>query len=178
MTCHQPDLAALALIEALTRFYAAVDRRVRKLQAAHGTRLRCRRGCSGCCLDRLTVFGVEARYIRHHCGRILAEDAPQPEGACALLDEEGACRIYAYRPYVCRTQGVPLRWIDRLPDGTPVEMRDICPLNEEGPPVEGLPVKSCWTIGPFEQALSRLQAANSGGHLQRVPLRSLMKGRP
>jgi hypothetical protein len=166
------------LIGALTRFYGAVDRRVRRLQAAHAARLRCRRGCSGCCVDGLTVFEVEARYIRHHCGRLLAAEVPHPAGACALLDAEGACRIYTYRPYVCRTQGLPLRWIDQLPDGSPVEMRDICPVNEAGPPVERLPAKSCWTIGPFEQTLSRLQTADGSRRLLRVPLRTLMQGRP
>ena len=177
MTRHPADNPARESIAALARFYTAVDRRVHRLQAAHGTRLRCRRGCCACCVDGVTVFEAEARYIRHHCGRLLAAIAPHPAGACALLDADGACRIYPYRPYVCRTQGLPLRWIDQLPDGTPVEMRDICPLNDEGTPVEGLSAKSCWTIGPFEQTLLRLQSAGSDGRIQRTPLRSLIGGR-
>jgi len=33
---------------------------------------------------------------------------PRAEG-CAALDAEGRCRIYAARPLVCRTHGVPVR---------------------------------------------------------------------
>ena len=39
------------------------------------------------------------------------EEGAGPEGACAFLDGEGGCRVYPDRPYVCRTQGLPLRWI-------------------------------------------------------------------
>ena len=89
---------------------------------------------------------------------------------CAFLDAEGACRIYADRPYVCRTQGLPLRWIEEDFDET-IEYRDICPLNAAGEPVEDLEAADCWTIGPFEEELSMIQAGT--GDSARVPLRDL-----
>jgi hypothetical protein len=76
---------------------------------------------------------------------------------------------------VCRTQGLPLRWVEQLPDGTPVEMRDICPLNDQGEPVEALPVQECWSIGPFEDRLARLQIAVDGGDLRRIALRTMFQ---
>ena len=96
---------------------------------------------------------------------------PRPEGACAFLDEEGACRVYVDRPYVCRTQRLPLRWIEDR-DGDPAELRDICPLNEAGEPIEGLHADDCWTIGPVEERLGRLQLA-AGAEAHRTSLRDL-----
>jgi hypothetical protein len=163
-------------LETLARLYDLVDRQVKVLTTLHGDRLQCRRGCSSCCQDDLTVFEVEAANIRHHHAALLAEAQAHAQGACAFLDEQDACRIYADRPYVCRTQGLPLRWIDERPDGSPVEMRDICPLNEIGPPIEVLDEEHCWTIGPVEEALADLQSQVDGGQLRRVRMRGLFRG--
>jgi hypothetical protein len=121
------------------------------------------------------VFAIEAALIaeRHHA--LLDGDAPHPEGACAFLDldDEGSCRIYEDRPYVCRTQGLPLRWLDRDEDGEAFEARDICPLNVDGTPLEELPSDALWTLGPFEQRLAERQSSVDGGALTRVALRDL-----
>jgi hypothetical protein len=146
------------MLEALAALHAEVDRETRRLHVLHAERLQCRRGCSSCCVDELTVFDVEAELIRRHHADLLSAGTPHVHGACAFLDDDGACRIYAHRPYVCRTQGLPLRWIDER-DGQPVELRDICPLNEAGEPVEHLAVEACWTLGPFEERLARLRLA-------------------
>jgi hypothetical protein len=166
-----------SLLDALARLYEDVHRQADRLHALHWARLQCRRGCSSCCVDELTVFGVEAENIRRHHAEFLGHATPHPEGACAFLDESGACRIYEDRPYVCRTQGLPLRWIEERPNGGPVEMRDICPLNEKGEPVETLPADSCWSIGPFEERLASLQCAADSGRLGRVHLRALFRCR-
>jgi uncharacterized protein len=166
------------------KLHAEVDRLAGKLATAHAARLNCRRGCSACCVDGLTVFEVEAERIRRRHAGLLAEGSPHAPGACAFLDAEGACRVYDERPYVCRTQGLPLRWLEETGDGegeeegagvSLVELRDICPLNEEGVPVEELAAEECWTLGPFEERLARLQAERDGGTLRRVPLRSLFR---
>jgi len=142
--------------EALERLYREVDDEAGRLSALHAG---------------------EAENIRFHYRKLLTEGFPHPPGACAFLDGEGACRIYGQRPYVCRTQGLPLRWIEESPEGEAVEMRAICPLNEEGEPVETLPAKACWSIGPAEAALVKLQGEISGGELRRVPLRRLFRRR-
>ncbi len=160
-------------LEALHMFYEDVDSCTCSLSDLHGERLRCRNGCSDCCVDEITVFGIEAEKIgKHHAGLLKGED-PHPAGACAFLDGEGACRIYEHRPYVCRTQGFPLRWLHEQDDGSFVEMRDICPLNEEGKPIEELSEEECWTIGPFEERLAELQFRADGGKMTRVSLRTL-----
>jgi hypothetical protein len=163
------------LLADLARFYEEVDRWVRPLNTLHAARLVCRKGCHDCCVEGLTVFEVEAEHIRRHHAELLIEASPHPEGACAFLGRAGVCRIYENRPYVCRTQGLPLRWVEQLQDGAPVEMRDICPLNDQGQPVEALPARECWSIGPFEDRLARLQIAADGGELRRIALRAMFQ---
>lgn len=157
----------------LVAFYAEVDRRVAALTRLHGSRLRCRLGCADCCVDDITVFEVEAAHIRRETPSALAAERPHPPGACAFLDAAGGCRIYAVRPYVCRTQGLPLRWLEEGEAGQTVERRDICPLNEDGPPLLSLSQQACWTLGPFEGRLRRIQERLADGRLDRVFLREI-----
>jgi hypothetical protein len=161
----------------LDQFYGDLDREVSRLHSLHGSRLHCSRGCSACCIDGLTVFTVEAQNIARHYAELLKHGEPHPAGACAFLDPKGNCRIYDHRPYVCRTQGLPLRWTEIPPDGSPVEMRDICPVNEAGPPIDELPPEACWSIGPFEMRLQKLQRASGGGRLRRTCLRRMFRRR-
>jgi hypothetical protein len=153
-------------------FHAEVDALAGKLEREHRGRLQCQRGCAACCVDDISVFEVEAaRIVRDHA-LLLSEGEPHAVGACAFLDEEGACRIYAARPYGCRTQGLPLRWIDDA-----AEYRDICTLNEDGPLITDLKPTSCWTLGPAEAKLQALQAAH-GEPMKRVSLRTLFERSP
>jgi Fe-S-cluster containining protein len=158
-------------MKALAALHAAVDAWAAEIAALHGARLRCRRGCSACCVDGITVFAVEAERIRAHNAELLARGAPHPAGACAFLDADGACRIYDDRPYVCRTQGLPLRWLD---EERAAELRDICTLNEPGAPLETLPESACWTLGETEARLAELQRA-FGRAGERVALRALFE---
>ena len=157
---------ALAALRAL---HAEVDARAAELAARHAPRLHCGRGCSACCVDDLRVFAIEAERIRAEHAELLAHGEPHAPGACAFLDADGACRVYADRPYVCRSQGLPLRWLD---EARHAELRDICPLNEAGPPLESLAEEECFTLGPFEARLAALQAAY-GPPGERVKLRAL-----
>lgn len=162
-------------VQALKRLHEEVDEAVRPLEARLGGRLRCKQGCSGCCVDDLSVFEVEAERIRRAHGELLRTQAPHPEGACAFLDAEGGCRIYFDRPYVCRTQGLPLRWEEEEATGEVRELRDICALNEPGePPLVALPIRDCWTLGPFEGRLATLQVTLTGAP-HRVQLRDLFE---
>jgi Fe-S-cluster containining protein len=156
--------------------HAEVDAAASALARVHVSRLRCGRGCSACCVDDLSVFEVEAERIRSAHAELLETGTPAPTGGCAFLDAEGGCRVYAERPYVCRTQGLPLRWLEEREEGGEiVERRDICELNLEGPPLESLPAATLWQLGPFEQRLATLQHRVDGGQGRRVALRSLFR---
>lgn len=163
-----------AALEALRGLHRDVDARAAGIASRHPGRIECRRGCSSCCVDDQSVFEVEAERIRSEHPELLASGRPHPAGACAFLDEEGACRVYDGRPYRCRTQGLPLRWFDEGPDGEPAEFRDVCELNLTGSPaVEAIPGEDCWTLGPTEGRLAELAGAFAAGRPGRVRLRDL-----
>jgi hypothetical protein len=161
------------VIDDLLEIHREIDEAARPLERRHRERLRCERGCHDCCVDGLTVFDVEADRIRKAHPGLLRNGEPHPEGKCAFLDPAGGCRVYADRPYVCRTQGLPLRWVEGEPDGSRVEHRDICPLNDTGIPIIDLDPTDCWHLGPFEGRIAQLQSRLDGGAMRRVPLRSL-----
>ena len=157
--------------ETLVDFYKDLEDEVALYEAQHQERLQCKKGCSACCVDDLTVFEVEAHHIVINCSDVLIQN-PHEEGGCAFMDDAVGCRIYAHRPYVCRTQGLPLRWVDEV-DAQWVEFRDICSLNETEEPIEVLPAEHCWEIGPFEGRVATLQMQASGSEMRRVFLGSL-----
>lgn len=175
MSAHPArDAVPAEVLEGLLRLHAVVDELVAPLAARHAARSRCSLGCSRCCVDDLTVFEVEAARIVAGAPDVLRQ-APGPIGACAFLDAEGACRVYEHRPYVCRSQGLPLRWLEQR-RGRVVERRDICPLNGEGEPLAALPKDDCWPIGLVEARLAALQDRVDGGVGRRVSLRDLFEG--
>ncbi len=164
-------------LDSLAAIHAEVDARAQELGAQHTDLLVCEKGCSDCCQDGLTVLEIEAAWILAHRDQWDRPQAePHPPGKCAFLTASGSCRIYKWRPYVCRTQGLPLRWLD----GAAREGRSICPLNEvefarAGVTLESLPPESLWTLGEVEGRLASLQAEASGEFEQvRISLRSLL----
>ncbi|MEL6348945.1 MAG: YkgJ family cysteine cluster protein [Myxococcota bacterium] len=170
------------LLEYVRQIHTIVDDAAATLTAHHHARMQCRRGCASCCVDDITVTIVEAALIQRRHEALLQAEAPHPAGACAFLDDSGGCRIYDQRPYVCRTQGLPLRWIEQAlaEDGEHevFEYRDICPLNDPGgPPLETLDASAFWTLGPVEARLSAAQEQLNGNPNERVALRSLFKTR-
>lgn len=160
----------------LQQLRGVVDTQAQALEHEHRNALQCRRGCHDCCVDDLTVFDLEAEAIRRAYPEVL-QDAPHPPGRCAFLSPEGACRVYDARPYVCRTQGLPLRWLD-FEDPEPVERRDICPKNIAVGPLAVLPPEHCWSLGPVEERLRTAQHAVDGGIGRRVALRDLFTVAP
>ncbi len=163
---------ACSALDALDALHDEIDREVARLSDLHRGRLRCGRGCASCCLLELRVSPVEAERIRRAYPDLLREGEPHAEGGCAFLDRAGACRIYDARPFVCRTQGLPLRVFlerdsggeegeDPANDATEIEEhRSICELNVAGgPPIEDLPEAACWLVGPYELRLARIDEA-------------------
>jgi Fe-S-cluster containining protein len=92
-------------------FFARVEQR-------HGDDMQCRTGCSDCCRVRLTITSIEATAIRDEVAawppeRRAALAEAGPTDRCAALDPGGRCKIYAARPIVCRSHGVPIRMHER-----------------------------------------------------------------
>ncbi len=114
-----------------------IDAFVGRVDARYPGELACTPGCADCCRRRLTITSVEAARIE----ALLAAIAPSAReviverarsnaaDACAALDEDGRCSIYAARPMVCRSHGVPIRFdADAAPpEGTrSLPMIDAC----------------------------------------------------
>ncbi|MDX9720539.1 MAG: YkgJ family cysteine cluster protein [Myxococcota bacterium] len=155
------------ILDALRTLHQHIDLEAERI--AKELPLRCAVGCASCCVDDVSVFEVEAARIQAEFGDLLSSQAPHPRGRCAFLDEQERCRIYPARPYVCRTQGLPLRWLEEKGDEVE-EFRDICALNEQVD-LTALEPNACWPIGPVEERLSLLQQLWGTKH--RLPLRSL-----
>ena len=75
---------------------------------------------------------------------------------------------------MCRTQGLPLRWIDQ---SSGEEQRGICPLNGTADDLRDIASDDCWTIGPVEGRLAGLQVEMQHGEgfvpPRRIALRAL-----
>ncbi len=110
-----------------------VDEESARLTALHGEAITCREGCAACCTN-LTVFPVEFFAIL----REMERDGVDPAGIsfdesapCGFL-HKGLCRIYRYRPIICRTHGLPILYLDDTGGALKWEV-SFCERNFTGP---------------------------------------------
>ncbi len=162
------------ILEALQKFYSALDVHISSIEEKNKSRINCKKGCFSCCKDDLDVFGIEAVNIKKNHQEFLETEKPHEVGMCAFLDDEGACRIYESRPFVCRTHGVPISYLQNDEEGE-FELRDICPLNEEGEALENLTAEKIFQNNSWEEKLAMLQLMADKGKMERENLRKLFK---
>nr|WP_320119414.1 YkgJ family cysteine cluster protein [uncultured Marinifilum sp.] len=98
-----------------------------KLAALHKNEMACKKGCSDCCMN-FQVLPVEYFSILEElkqnppdAHKVLDEDA---EGCNFLIDD--LCQIYESRPFICRTHGLPLLFMNQEGDAWELSA---CPLN-------------------------------------------------
>lgn len=105
------------------------DGAIADLAALHGDQLRCKPGCCQCCTIR-SVLAIEAAGIRQAISQLAAVvrekiyQQPQHDSCPFLLDS--LCVLYARRPLICRTHGLPIAYIDYEQQAIEVS---VCPLN-------------------------------------------------
>lgn len=155
-------------------FYELLDEKIKITEEINKDILNCKKGCSGCCIDEISVFLIEADNIKMHINQINRVELLNEENKCVFLDVENKCAIYEQRPYVCRTQGLPLKWIEEDENENYLEYRDICPINEEKILVENLNSEDMWLIGPFEESLRQLQITKYN-NLNRIKLKEILR---
>lgn len=148
----------------------------------------CRPGCDRCCHVRFSVFEVEAAPIRRALAELetadpalrqrIREQGNDPLAtACALL-VDGRCSVYAERPLICRSHGLPIAVRDPDdPDGPLI--LDHCPLNfvqGQGQGVEAVgvppPRASVLVLDAVNRPLAVLAELDSPG-AERVDLADL-----
>lgn len=109
-----PSLSAYLLLR------ARVDRFAESIRARYPEQIACRPGCASCCPAGLSLVIAEAvtlgQALDIEPDRIHLQ-AGQPshreDGPCDLLDAHGRCAVYADRPLICRTHGLPLKYQER-----------------------------------------------------------------
>lgn len=104
-------------LQEYAQLLAKVAAKVAEIAQRQADALQCRAGCHACCAPELTVTAVEAAAIAEFLQQNppllvdllqLAQDDPWQGKRCAFLRADGQCGIYAVRPLVCRTQGLPI----------------------------------------------------------------------
>ena len=124
------------LIELLAdyrRLVTKVDAHAAAVAVACGDQIACRPGCDSCC-RHLSVATVEALALAAAVQALPAAQAEDlrrvgsaaTDAACPLL-AGGMCRLYAARPLICRTHGLPL-----LVEDAAGRRVDFCPQNFTG----------------------------------------------
>jgi Fe-S-cluster containining protein len=125
----------LKFLESYRQLVAKVDRFAADVSERYASQLACRRGCDACC-THIGVFAVEALVLALALSALPPEEAAglrkraerMREGADCPLLAEGVCLLYAARPIICRTQGLPLLVTEgegRRVDHCPLNFRDV-----------------------------------------------------
>src|SRR5271165_3607078 len=89
-----------------------------------GDWLKCRPGCTQCCIGVFPISQLDALRLRHGLANLetgqLDEDDPSFAGfandePCPVLDPTtGTCDLYSARPMTCRVFGLPIRSTDGI----------------------------------------------------------------
>lgn len=94
----------------------------------------CRKGCDSCC-RHFSIFWVEAVSLANCVASLPQKQAAflrsraqylAEQDVCPLL-EDGVCALYATRPIICRTHGLPILTRDEIAQNI-----DFCPRNFTG----------------------------------------------
>jgi hypothetical protein len=149
-----------ALFAKIAAFFTAVT-------AREGAAITCHAGCSDCC-RRFTVTELEAEVIREGLAALaaprraeLASRAREADTTvCPALDADGRCAIYAHRPVICRTHGLPIRFTEPRA-GRSLPMIDACPKNFVGQDLAAVSPASVMDQTTLSTILGALDAADA-----------------
>lgn len=87
--------------------------------------LQCKAGCHDCCM-RFSVLPLEAAILSEALNNSkLPATRDNEDGKCRLL-VDSLCLVYVERPIICRTQGLPLGYVDETAGSIAVSA---CQLN-------------------------------------------------
>jgi Fe-S-cluster containining protein len=174
------------LIEEYRKFRSQIDEKVKRLEQLHGSDITCRPGCAVCCIN-LTVFPVEFFAILED---IRKTDPPRDEflfdesAPCGFLNEKGLCRIYPFRPIICRTHGLPILFLNDS-QGEPAWEVSFCEFNFRNKTNIEFANEALLDIETINADLNNINNQyiaslpnNKYSPLERIPLRELCKVSP
>jgi len=162
---NDPLKSYQALIEKVDAFFDRVAGR-------YTQEMKCAAGCDDCCRRTLTFYPFELERMVEAAKELAEAElegvihrarqaGADPEAACPLL-KEGLCLIYAARPVICRTHGLPM-----LVPGE--ESLSMCVYNLKG--LEHLDGDCVLDLKPVNQILAtvnHLLASDRGASPERV----------
>ena len=121
----------MTCIQDYHQLLADLDAEIARIGKMHGATLSCGPRCASCCLA-FSVLPIEAACLRNALATLPSTRQGQPRHTfagvaerCPLLIDD-LCSIYAARPVICRTQGLPLAYVDEEREAIEVSA---CPLN-------------------------------------------------
>lgn len=128
-----------------------------EITAQFAKQISCRVGCSSCC-RHLSLFPVETanlvksvKQLPDEIKTILSRRIHWPEnGSCPLLIDD-CCTVYASRPVICRTHGMPL-----LAEAEGGRTANCCPENFNG--AESIPGSAVINLETLNRALVVINA--------------------
>jgi Fe-S-cluster containining protein len=151
---HSPPLRNLYALR------EKVDQHSARVLSTYTQRFACRAGCDRCCQSERTVSDVEHASLTEAVAALptgtRARLAAQTSSGCSLL-LDGQCSVYADRPLICRSHGLPLMMEGR---------RDTCPLNFKDLPIAELPEQDLLSVEALTTvlvAVNKLFCEEQGG---------------
>ncbi len=158
-----------ALCDRITAHSSGVEQR-------HPTAFACQKGCDSCC-RHLSLFPVEAAAIRQaikeaslDCRQQIATSLQKTGDRCPLLVNH-ICLLYAVRPLICRTHGLPI-----LIEENGEQQVDHCPLNfQQGGTLAGSDLLSLDTLNQTLAAINQLYMEQSGEEDLRLSLAEILR---
>lgn len=137
---------------------AKVDELVAVITTKYDEHLACHAGCDSCCrhLSLSLVEGAALAVALHELPRDQMNHVRERAGNTAVDDpcpllENGLCVLYAARPVICRTHGLPILIIDGE-----AKRVDFCPHNFRG--VESLPGDAMIDLERLNTTLAAINA--------------------
>lgn len=158
-TLNQDPLLRLAgLAGKVDQEFAAIHDRRRAC-------MQCRSGCSDCCRARLSITRVEEAFLRRGLAQLpestrrdmAAAARDKTREMCPALDAQGRCRVYASRPLICRSYGVPLRHRREVSLVNP-PILDVCDKNFLDIRLKALPAADVFDQTDLDATVSKIDA--------------------
>lgn len=137
--CNPGWIVIMSALENYLTLIQKTDGKSAEITTRYPDKINCGKGCHTCCIQGLSVNGLERESIRQYLTKrpdlLQATEAnvkENPHGGqrCSFLDRLGSCMIYEVRPVVCRSHGMPLKLAPaKNAQKTIIENLDVCPLN-------------------------------------------------
>ncbi|HIJ90967.1 MAG: YkgJ family cysteine cluster protein [Desulfobulbaceae bacterium] len=121
----------MTCIQDYHQLLADLEEEISRVGKIHAANLSCGPGCASCCAP-FNILPIEAACVREAIDALppanrnqLSRNLAERIDRCPLLIDD-LCSVYAARPVICRTQGLPLAYIDEEREAIEVSA---CPLN-------------------------------------------------